>query len=367
MAKRDRNIGSALAGLAAIGALGYMGGKGLYKRPGESLASLDDRNMGGDMPTPEADMAQGARTQRNAAGPDDADIARFMDVGTNINPESGQPFSLMAQPSGPTGGGGPAGGNRPAGGGRPPAGQADFTDAAAMFRARERADRGTPANENSGAGQQPRTRAAPQQSQRQPSRQMTRDEMIAQIPTGGYSSAPTPGDGRSVTGNETTRNINNILNAPVTGFMPFGRAASAVGRAGSTSRELGPVAETPLTYLGKSGARPVREAERLEGAASQARLAEGQRSLPAPRGSISGPTKGQKAAEKEQERLAYERRKKALDESDWTGGAIGYKKGGAIKAKANKMASGGMTFKSSSASSRADGIAKKGKTKCKMY
>jgi len=42
------------------------------------------------------------------------------------------------------------------------------------------------------------------------------------------------------------------------------------------------------------------------------------------------------------------------------GGAIGYKKGGAIK----KMASGGMT---SSASNRGDGIASKGKTRCKMY
>ena len=39
------------------------------------------------------------------------------------------------------------------------------------------------------------------------------------------------------------------------------------------------------------------------------------------------------------------------------------KKGGAVK----KMASGGMTSKVSSASSRADGIASRGKTKCKMY
>jgi hypothetical protein len=41
----------------------------------------------------------------------------------------------------------------------------------------------------------------------------------------------------------------------------------------------------------------------------------------------------------------------------------GSKRGGLLKAK--KMASGGMT--SSSASKRADGIATKGKTKCKMY
>ena len=41
----------------------------------------------------------------------------------------------------------------------------------------------------------------------------------------------------------------------------------------------------------------------------------------------------------------------------------GMKKGGKVK----KMASGGMTSKSSSASKRADGIAQRGKTKCKMY
>ena len=43
--------------------------------------------------------------------------------------------------------------------------------------------------------------------------------------------------------------------------------------------------------------------------------------------------------------------------------ARGMKKGGKVK----KMASGGMTSKTSSASSRADGIAQRGKTRGKMY
>jgi hypothetical protein len=43
--------------------------------------------------------------------------------------------------------------------------------------------------------------------------------------------------------------------------------------------------------------------------------------------------------------------------------ASGMKRGGAVK----KMVKGGMTSKVSSASSRADGIASRGKTKCKMY
>jgi len=59
------------------------------------------------------------------------------------------------------------------------------------------------------------------------------------------------------------------------------------------------------------------------------------------------------------ERLAARYRKKPLSESDTTGGAIGYKRGGSVKPK--KMASGGMAR--SGASKRADGIATKGKTR----
>jgi hypothetical protein len=52
----------------------------------------------------------------------------------------------------------------------------------------------------------------------------------------------------------------------------------------------------------------------------------------------------------------------ALDEADTTGGAIGYKKGGMTKkaAPVKKFAKGGSV---SSASSRGDGIAIRGKTK----
>ena len=46
-----------------------------------------------------------------------------------------------------------------------------------------------------------------------------------------------------------------------------------------------------------------------------------------------------------------------------TGMGPGMKRGGKVK----KMAAGGSTSKASSASKRADGIAQRGKTKCKMY
>ena len=62
------------------------------------------------------------------------------------------------------------------------------------------------------------------------------------------------------------------------------------------------------------------------------------------------------------ERLAARFRKKPLSEADTAGGAIGYKRGGSVKPK--KMASGGMAR--SGASKRADGIATKGKTRGKI-
>ena len=66
--------------------------------------------------------------------------------------------------------------------------------------------------------------------------------------------------------------------------------------------------------------------------------------------------KAKAAAEKFADRF----RKKQLDEADTTGGAIGYKRGGKTKG----YASGGSV---SSASSRGDGIATKGKTRGKIY
>ena len=60
------------------------------------------------------------------------------------------------------------------------------------------------------------------------------------------------------------------------------------------------------------------------------------------------------------EKFADRFRKKPLNEADTTGGAIGYKRGGKVRG----YASGGSV---SSASSRADGIATKGKTRGKIY
>jgi hypothetical protein len=78
---------------------------------------------------------------------------------------------------------------------------------------------------------------------------------------------------------------------------------------------------------------------------------------------LTGPAREDARANEAREKLMnskfVKKPKKPLDESDTTGGAVGYKRGG----KTKKYASGGMV---SSASRRADGIATKGKTNCKM-
>jgi hypothetical protein len=87
----------------------------------------------------------------------------------------------------------------------------------------------------------------------------------------------------------------------------------------------------------------------------------------APKKLLEGPRAASKSADvtdvvpksTEMKRLGKPSLKKPLDESDTTGGAIGYKRGG----KTMKFASGGMV---SSVSKRADGIATKGKTRCKI-
>lgn len=394
-----KSLNRGLGALAALGALSYH----LSRGSGTNRAPVEDRDVSG---RPKETFMGFDDTGAAASGDD---IARFADVGTNLS-ESGQPYSLTATP-------GPAASAARAAPSSRATAPADAVDAAAMFRASERAERGTPAMRNpnisaevarrtgvrldsrAGAGRggqggptaaELEAYARQQRSARTAPRQMTREEMIAQIPTGGY---PDVSGGERVSGNEFTRNVGNILNAPVPGVIPIGRAAGAAGRAGSTSRELGYLAETPVTFLGRSGSRPVRGSERIEGGASQALLTEGQRALPstkalpAPQGRIAGPSRADLTARDRAAREAARRDEMLRENAEAYGlnpNAPGYeaamralrkdlggsdftlkKKGGMIRAKAKskKMASGGM----SSASKRADGIASKGKTKCKMY
>lgn len=173
---------------------------------------------------------------------------------------------------------------------------------------------------------------------------LTREEAISSIPG---QSARAPQDGERVSGNEFTRNVGNILNAPVPGFIPVGRAV----RGGTVLRQAPdavPALPAPQARLAGPSRGALKEAERT---ARQERLREQVRRENAANYGLDPNAPGYAAAVRALTR--------DLGGKDFTL----KKKGGAVKAKPKKMASGGM----SSASKRGDGIASKGKTKCKMY
>jgi hypothetical protein len=186
-------------------------------------------------------------------------------------------------------------------------------------------------------------------------RTMTSEEAVAAIPTGGYRNVE---GGERVTGNEFTRNVGNTLNA-----------LSGVTGAG---------AMTPLARNAMNLGMYAKKAGNVAGEA---------KALSAPVKRIGYDKAGAKAAEREaraagrnEEMLRENARRYGLDPDNLNpetaslvrqgmGGSefsLGMKKGGSVK----KMAKGGMTSKPSksvyTASSRADGIATKGKTRGKI-
>jgi hypothetical protein len=138
----------------------------------------------------------------------------------------------------------------------------------------------------------------------------------------------------AVTGTDFSRNVSNTMNAltPLGGGVGKIGAELAMGSRAAKAAEVGAKGReavmNPMAWAG--GPKAMNAIQKVENAAN-------------------------KAAK------AASRKTKPLSEIDTTGGAIGYKKGGAIK----KFAKGG-TVSVSSASRRADGIAIRGKTKGTM-
>jgi hypothetical protein len=144
----------------------------------------------------------------------------------------------------------------------------------------------------------------------------------SQIP-GQDRSGPTGGE--RVSGTELSRNVSNTMNALAPLGGGFGKIGAELATAGRAQR--------------------------------------GYNAAQAARRSAEGMSPAEALAAKEAAAQAA-REAKTLNPNAWLAGPKGmaenFRKGGAVKTK--KMASGGMT-----ASSRADGIASRGKTKCKMY
>ena len=363
MARRSRD----LAGLAALGALGYMAMRGDKQAP----APVEDRSRyvdrAGDAvtsslamgePDYSAELAEYRRRVSPAQGVSAAamsadDTGDFLSRRLRINPETGEAYSMdnlspMGASVRPAASSSTAAAYRDdsrkkdvlnpprAGivgygrtGGRRPLSIAEEAQALSRIPIR-----GT----NYEQSPQPRTQRPP-----------TREELISQIPTGGTATVV---GGDRVSGNEFTRNVGNIL----TGMGP------------ATLAGFGKVGAEMATARGA--------AQRAADARAATKAAEGREAVTNPMAWMAGP-KGMKQmqaaedAERKARRVMEARKdpKRAVkgEESDVTGGAIGYKKGGSVKAKPKKMSSGGMTSKVSSASKRADGIATRGKTKCKIY
>lgn len=315
MARRNRVAD--LAGLAALGALAYKFGSGR-----QSPAPVEDRSRyvdragdavtssfaSGDPGYSDADMAEYRRQvaamqpAAQAAAEAPMDTSDFLSRRLRINPETGEAYSM----------------DNIAPMDRPRVARAATPRADAIAAAYRDPSRRLDVLQR---GQPPARQAAPAAS-----RPPTREELIAQIPTGGTATVE---GGERVTGNEFTRNVGNILNAPVPGFVPVGRALRAA-KAAEVPSEGREMVVNPMAWMaGPKGMKQMQAQENAERAAATAAKAKKKPSS------------------------------KALSEEDVTGGAIGYKKGGKVK----KMSSGGM----SSASKRGDGIASRGKTKCKMY
>jgi hypothetical protein len=376
MAKRStkRNTQSALAGLAALGA--YVAGKNMYRRPGEELAPVEDfskyvsRNdptafegvgvnevgMGDRAPadagTVHNEVGGVGRSEVAAAAPR-VDPTVFEgygvnEVGRGTRTSAGPAVRPAVRPAAASTG--PALiSNQSAGSpqtdlrgyddmyaNRPPAfnrqigmGEPGYTkEDMDAFRKRvlDQGQMATISNYKTRAG----TRAGGPPvftSGRRMDIAPSREEAIAQIPMGGVKA---PEGGSRISSSETERNLANIA----AGLGPTRLAGFA--NAGIEAAFLN----------AQRNAAAARNASAAQNAAAarRAQLAEEARRGQTPTNFTSTTSR------------SANKRTKKIDE-DNTG--VEFKRGG----KTKKMASGGMT----SASKRGDGIASKGKTKCKMY
>ena len=154
-------------------------------------------------------------------------------------------------------------------------------------------------------------------------------------------SAKAPQGGERVDSSETERNINAALTA--TGVGAAGATAYKAKKMYDASQKAKAAGEVPA-----AGREAVTNPMSWMGGPKN--MGKFEEAVP------SAMDKAKAAASKFADRF----RKKPLDEADTTGGAIGYKRGGKVRG----YASGGSV---SSASSRGDGIASRGKTRGKIY
>lgn len=286
-----------LAGLAALGALGML----LSQKQDGSRVSVEDRGS-----SPEVSPSRDTR-----------------DYGVDYSeaPQRGRDFMTEAEP-GWTSATAPV--RRPASGGRTPASGVNLGTSNAGYDSTAM----RPASRMRDDQYNPDVKQRLREDQYNPDvkqRRLNSAEAMAQLDRQlGVRQGPTAGNGRSVTGTETSRNISNTLNA----LYPLG------GGVGKIGAELATAGRVQKAYNQAQAAR--RAAEGFSPAEAQA---------------------AREAAE-----LAA-RDAKVLNPNAWLAGPQGmknFKKGGQVKKSAAKVAV------KASASRRGDGIAQRGKTRGKM-
>lgn len=376
MARKNLNRG--LGALAALGALSYHISRGGRGRT-DGGAPVDDRNTGSSRPQ-ETFMGL---DDSGAAG-DQGDTGDFLSRRLRVNPETGQAYSM--DNLSPMGGAAPAtGGTRSLAAPSPRAPVAPAGMSAAAMDAGY-ANRAAP---SVGAGAGRGGQGGPTAAELAAYEQSQRNEAMRGR---GYNRAPAPsvnaGAGRSSgRGGATAAELEEYRSRP---YNPPPMTPEM--RRQAERQAIQPV--YPEEYLaGGPGLKAMHSAAKaFAGRTTERSTApylkelgapSRQGTLPPPQGRISGPSKsnltardraGREAARREEmlrenaeayglnpNSPGYEAAARALREKLGGSEFTLKKKGGAIKTK--KMASGGMT----SASKRGDGIASKGKTKCKMY
>jgi len=257
MARRGAN----LAGLAALGALGYKlaQGKGKTSATGESKASM-----------PTGDDQYDENVKQYMDDTYNPDVKQYMD--DTVNPDVKQRVKSSGSPKAPSG----------------PSMMSREKEAKIRETGGPRGTRYLPKSET----QEPAAKTPVAQP-----KMRTREEMISAIPTDEGKYAPVRGE--RVTGNETTRNLSNIMNATA--------GLSVPGYVGKM---------TQAQYNARAAAR------RAAGELTPAEI------------------------EAANEAAQAAREAKTLNPNAWMAGPKGmmenFKKGGAVKAKpVKKMASGG--------------------------
>lgn len=285
MARRNAN----LAGLAALGALGYALSKG---KDGKNMAPVEDRGTYLDKALSDTDAATGQGKYRAEADTSDLEIEKNVGLGSPKAASAPKAATRSAAPK-----------------------KAESKPSSTSSRQMD--------SRAGGVGMDkyiPRGTASQVQAMKESAYSRAQER------------AASPQGQAERKAQEEGQAVENMTGD----FLPVGRLGKTVGTAAKSAKNaLATRASeiTPVEFLGASGRTAVNKADQLGyEAAKRIGYEEGKKigQATSPR-QISGPAR----------QISGPRSEAVLNEADWTGGAVGYKRGGKVSAKAAKPAAKG--------------------------